>query len=64
MAPLETHRQIPSNLFKVANPLIGTVLEIRRLTPPERPPSNDVRHIVVSTPGLSYLAGQSVGVIP
>ena len=64
MAPVEVQREVPSNLFKSTNPLLGEVLENRRLTPPERPPHNDVRHIVLSSPGLSYLPGQSIGVVP
>ena len=64
MMHLETERRIPSNLFKRTNPLMGTVLENRRLTPPSRPPPNDVRHLVLSAPGLSYLPGQSIGLIP
>ena len=64
MVHTEAQRDIPYNRFKVSNPLLGSVRENRRLTPPERPPANDVRHIVLSAPGLSYLPGQSVGVIP
>lgn len=64
MAPVEVQREVPFNLFKSTNPLLGEVLENRRLTPPERPPPNDVRHIVLSSPGLSYLPGQSIGVVP
>lgn len=64
MAPLQIQREIPSNLFKRTNPLLAKVLENRRLTPPERPPPNDVRHIVLSSPGLPYLPGQSIGVLP
>ncbi len=64
MAPVEVQREVPSNLFKGTNPLSAEVLENRRLTPPERPPPNDVRHIVLSSPGLSYLPGQSIGVVP
>jgi ferredoxin--NADP+ reductase len=61
---MEIQRAIPSNLFKSTNALLGQVLKNRRLTPPERPPPNDVRHIVLSSLGLSYLPGQSIGVIP
>ena len=61
---LEAQRDIPLHLFKTKNPLLGRVLENRRLTSPERPPPNDVRHVVLSSPGLSYLPGQSIGVIP
>lgn len=64
MVHLEAQREIPSNLFKSTNPLSGIVLENRRLTPPNRPPPNDVRHVVLSAPGLSYLPGQSIGVVP
>ena len=64
MLHVETERRIPLNLFKPSNPLVGTVLENRRLTPPSRPPPNDVRHLVLSEPGLTYLPGQSIGVIP
>ena len=64
MAPEEVQREVPSNLFKRTNPLLAEVLENRRLTSPSRPPPNDVRHIVLSSPGLSYLPGQSIGVVP
>ncbi len=64
MAPFQIQREIPSNLFKSTNPLLTKVLENRRLTPPERPPPNDVRHIVLSSSGLPYLPGQSIGVLP
>jgi ferredoxin--NADP+ reductase len=40
------------------------VLETRRLTPPHRPPRNDTWHVVISSPGLRYLPGQSVGIVP
>ncbi len=64
MRQLATQREIPLNLFTVANPLSGTVLENHRLTPPDGPPANDIRHLVLDSPGLAYLPGQSVGVIP
>ena len=64
MSPEKVQREVPSNLFKSTNPLLGEVLENRQLTPPERPPRNDVRHIVLSSPGLSYLPGQSIGIVP
>ena len=59
-----TQREICCNLFKSTNPLRTDVLETRRLTSPRRPPNNDARHIVLSSPGLSYLPGQSIGVLP
>ena len=59
-----TTRDVPTNLYKSTSPLIGRVLENRRLTSNDRPPENDVRHIVLSSDGLSYLPGQSVGVVP
>lgn len=64
MEQVETQQEIPINLFKGTDLLVGTVLENRRLTPKERPPADDVRHIVFNAPGLSYLPGQSIGVIP
>lgn len=64
MAHLEAQREIPYNLFKAKTPLWGEVLETYRLTPPERPEENDVRHVVLSSTGLSYLPGQSVGIVP
>lgn len=64
MAPPQIQREIPSNVFKSTNPLLGEVLENRRLTPPQRPPPNDVRHIVLSSPGLSYLPGHIIGIAP
>lgn len=62
MSPMT--REVPTNLYKSISPLIGSVLENRRLTSTDRPPENDVRHIVLSSDGLSYLPGQSVGVVP
>lgn len=62
MSPMS--RDVPTSLYKSSSPLIGSVLENRRLTSSGRPPENDVRHIVLSSDGLSYLPGQSVGVVP
>ncbi|MFN8614414.1 MAG: hypothetical protein U0003_00670 [Vampirovibrionales bacterium] len=55
---------IPSNVYKLANPFLATVLENRRLTHPDSP--NDVRHLVLSLEGSQYryVDGQSVGVLP
>jgi ferredoxin--NADP+ reductase len=59
-----TSRNVPLHTFKPSNPLISKVLEHRLLTPPWRNPVNEVRHVVLSSPGLSYLPGQSIGVVP
>lgn len=64
MAKPEMPSDIPLNLFKSTNPLIGTVLENCRLTPPHLPPANDVRHLGTRSPGLSFLPGQSIGAVP
>ena len=64
MTVTETQRVIPQYTFKPANPLISKVLESRLLTPPSRSPENEVRHVVLSSPGLTYLPGQSIGVVP
>ncbi len=64
MVRVNTQQEIPLSLFKGTDPLAGTVLENRRLTPKERPPDDDVRHVVLSSPGLSYMPGQSIGIIP
>lgn len=57
-------RDIPNNLFRVKSPLRGRVLENRRITPEARGVKNDVRHTLIASPGLRYIPGQSVGVIP
>ncbi len=55
---------IPSNIYKVKEPLEATVIEHRRLTAPDSP--NEVSHIVLNLEGsdMRYLDGQSIGVLP
>jgi ferredoxin--NADP+ reductase len=64
MGQLATQSNIVCNLFRMTEPLAAMVLENRRLTAASRPPANEVRHVVLKTPGLSYAPGQSIGVIP
>jgi ferredoxin--NADP+ reductase len=64
MPQLEMRKIIPQNTFKASNPLHSAVLETRLLTPRSRGAANEVRHVVLSAPGLTYLPGQSIGVIP
>jgi len=62
--PPKPAQELKSNLFTPASPIEAEVIENRRLTPPERGETNDVRHIVMrfSEP-FPYVAGQSVGVV-
>lgn len=55
---------IPSNIYKPKEPFAAKVIEHRRLTHPES--ANEVCHIVldITGSGLSYLDGQSIGVLP
>ena len=66
MAPAgtATMNDIPSNLYKLANPWPATVLENTRLTAEDSP--NDVRHIVFDLEGSDYryVEGQSAGILP
>ncbi len=58
------NQNIPLNLYTVNRPLLGTVIESRRLTPDSRGPKNDVRHITFRfEEKLPYLPGQSAGII-
>ena len=55
---------IPVNLFTIQKPLIGEVIENKRLTPSTRDPRNDVRHVVIRyQEKLPYRPGQSVGIL-
>ncbi|MBY0449338.1 MAG: ferredoxin--NADP(+) reductase [Cyanobacteria bacterium] len=56
--------EIPSNLYKLAEPLQARIIEHRRLTAADSP--NEVSHIVIDIKGsrLRYLDGQSIGVLP
>src|SRR3989338_4584472 len=55
---------IPLNLYKLSNPLIGEVIETRSLTPEDYVLSQQVRHLVVRLKSeMPYLPGQSVGVL-
>jgi ferredoxin--NADP+ reductase len=64
MPQILTQRNVPLGIFTPAHPLLSTVLERDVLTPPWRAPANEVAHVVLSSPGLSYLPGQSIGVVP
>jgi len=61
---LPTPTDLPINTFSMKHPLQATVLANTQLTAPARAPWNDTRHILIQTPGLSYVSGQSVGVMP
>jgi len=55
---------IPSNIYKPNAPFVSKVLANTRLTALDSP--NDVRHVVFDLSGseLTYLEGQSIGVLP
>jgi len=56
--------QIPVNLFTVQKPLIGEVIENKRLTPSARSLRDDVRHVVIRhQEKMPYRPGQSVGIL-
>lgn len=56
---------IPINLFRISNPMLGDVVENRRLTAETRGNLNDVRHLVFRyKDNLPYLPGQSIGILP
>lgn len=59
-------KEIPSSekTYKPSQPFGATVLENRRLTSPQS--SDDVRHIVFDIAGsdVTYIEGQSIGVVP
>lgn len=61
-----TAQDVKVNLYKISDPLIAEVESNTRLTPASRPPSNDVRHVVLRFDGKEYpyVPGQSVGIIP
>ncbi|MBI4247888.1 MAG: ferredoxin--NADP(+) reductase [Elusimicrobia bacterium] len=55
---------IPINLFRISNPMLGDVVENRRLTAETRGKNNDVRHIVFRyKESMPYLPGQSIGIL-
>lgn len=58
-------KEIPSSakVYKPSEPFVATVLENRRITSAES--ADDVRHIVfnLSGSGISYIEGQSIGVL-
>lgn len=57
--------ELSVNLYKLANPLTGTVVDTKRITGAARGLDNDVRHIVIRFDGAyPYVPGQSVGIIP
>lgn len=55
---------IPSNIYKPKEPYMATVVSHQRLTHPESP--NEVCHIVfdLKGSGLTYVEGQSIGILP
>lgn len=55
---------IPSNIYKPKTPFMATITEHRRLTHPDSP--NEVCHITFSLAGsdLTYVDGQSIGILP
>jgi ferredoxin--NADP+ reductase len=56
---------VVANLFKATQPLIGTVVENRRLSHQRHGENHDVRHVVISyKEPYPYIPGQSVGIIP
>lgn len=60
----QTAIEIPSNIYKPTDPYEAPVIEHRRLTATDSP--NEVDHIVLDISGskLTYLDGQSIGVLP
>ena len=50
------------NMFKKANPCEATLIENRVLC--NEGPEGEVHHLVFETPGLEFLDGQSIGVLP
>jgi len=57
--------ELAVNIYKVANPLVGTIVDNKRITGAAHGLDNDVRHIVIRFNGnYPYVPGQSVGIIP
>jgi ferredoxin--NADP+ reductase len=56
--------EVPVNIYRPQKPYQGKALDVVRLTPDDSP--NDVRHIVLdlSEGDLTYLEGQSIGIVP
>ncbi len=56
--------EIPVNLYRPQSPYLGKALGVMRLTPEDS--ANDVRHIVLDLAAgdLTYLEGQSIGIVP
>lgn len=56
--------EIPVNIYRPNNPYLGKALENVKLTPND--PDNDVRHVVLDLSGgnLTYVEGQSIGIVP
>ncbi len=61
---LPTPADLPINTFSMKHPLQAKVVSNLQLTAAHRAPWAETRHILIHTPGLSYVAGQSVGVMP
>ncbi len=61
---LPTPAEIPFNTYTMKKPLVGTVVSTEIATAAHRAPGVETRHIVIKSPGLKYLSGQSIGVIP
>lgn len=55
---------IPSNIYKPKTPFMATIVDHHRLTHPESP--NEVCHITFDLNGsdLTYIDGQSIGILP
>jgi ferredoxin--NADP+ reductase len=63
----EVADSIPSNLYKPKNPFSANVVVNKKLNHPNSP--NDVHHITfdlsqATDPAFTYLAGQSIGILP
>lgn len=56
--------EVSVNIYRPKEPFIGKALEVVRLTPEGSP--NDVRHVVLDLKGgnLTYVEGQSLGIVP
>ncbi len=57
--------ELAVNIYKLNNPLSGTIVDNKRITGAAHGLDNDVRHIVIRFDGnYPYVPGQSVGIIP
>ncbi len=64
MARAATSVNVSVNTYRPQAPFLGKALAVERLTPDGSP--NDVRHVTLSLAGgdLTYLEGQSIGIVP